>query len=65
MYSIQGSGGVAFKQHLLSKLVSVECCGKEQQFRSFLVLPCDDHFFSFFLLIRYFTQQPTGAHVIW
>lgn len=37
MYSRQGRG-VAFKQHLLYKLVSVECCvGIEQHF-SMLVL---------------------------
>lgn len=36
MYSRQGRG-VAFQQHLLYKLVSVECCGIEQQF-SVLVL---------------------------
>ncbi len=38
MYSRQGREGVAFKQHLLYKLVSVECCGGIEQQFSVLVL---------------------------
>lgn len=39
MYS-QGGVGVAFKQHLLYKLVSVECCGGiEQQFSVLVLTP--------------------------
>lgn len=40
MYSKHGGGGVAFKLNLPYELVSVECCGIEQQF-SVLVLTLD------------------------
>lgn len=38
MYSRHRGLGVAFKQHLLYKLVSVECCGGIEQQFSVLVL---------------------------
>lgn len=70
MYSRQG--GVAFKQHLLYKLVSVECCGGIEQQSSMLVLTLnpapqslDNGFISLFLLASLIWWSEWKAAGLW